>query len=70
MTGQWYYYSGFDQVYVPGYGTATIGDTGGGIPGRYWIDLGYSEEDYVSWHQYVTVYFLTPVPDRIMWVLP
>jgi uncharacterized protein YabE (DUF348 family) len=70
MTGQWYYYSGGDQVYVPGYGTATIADTGGGIPGRYWIDLGYSEEDYVSWHQYVTVYFLAPVPDRIMWVLP
>ena len=70
MTGQWYYYSGGDQVYVPGYGTATIADTGGGIPGRYWIDLGYSEEDYVSWHQYVTVYFLAPIPSQIMWVLP
>ena len=70
MTGQWYYYSGGDQVYVPDYGVATIADTGGGVPGRYWIDLGYSEEDYVSWHQYVSVYFLAPVPDRIMWVLP
>jgi len=70
MTGQWYYYSGGDRVYVPGYGIATVADTGGGIPGRYWIDLGYSEEDYVSWHQYVSVYFLTPVPSQIMWVLP
>jgi uncharacterized protein YabE (DUF348 family) len=70
MTGQWYYYTGGDQVYVPDYGIATIADTGGGIPGRYWIDLGYSEEDYVSWHQYVSVYFLAPVPNQIMWVLP
>jgi resuscitation-promoting factor RpfB len=70
MTGQWYYYTGGDQVYVPDYGIATVADTGGGIPGRYWIDLGYSEEDYVSWHQYVSVYFLAPVPSQIMWVLP
>ncbi len=70
MTGQWYYYTGGDQVYVPDYGIATVADTGGGIAGRYWIDLGYSEEDYVSWHQYVSVYFLAPVPSQIMWVLP
>jgi 3D (Asp-Asp-Asp) domain-containing protein len=70
MTGQWYYYTGGDQVYVPDYGIATVADTGGGIPGRYWIDLGYSEEDYVSWHQNVSVYFLAPVPSQIMWVLP
>ena len=70
MTGAWYRYTGGDQVYVPGYGVGTVADTGGGIRGRYWIDLGYSEQDYVSWHQMVTVYFLTPVPDNIMWVLP
>ncbi len=70
MTGTWYRYSGGDQIYVPGYGVGTVADTGGGIPGRYWLDLGYSEEDYVSWHQNVTVYFLTPVPANIMWVLP
>jgi 3D (Asp-Asp-Asp) domain-containing protein len=50
------------RVYVPGYGIATILDAGGGIPGRSWIDLGYSDENYVSWHEWVTVYFLTPVP--------
>jgi hypothetical protein len=49
-------------VYVPGYGIATILDVGGGIPGRPWIDLGYSDSDYVSWHQWVTVYFLSPPP--------
>ena len=50
------------RVYVPGYGIAAILDVGGGIPGRSWIDLGYSDESYISWHQWVTVYFLTPVP--------
>ncbi|HSR48187.1 MAG TPA: ubiquitin-like domain-containing protein, partial [Anaerolineales bacterium] len=56
-------------VYVPGYGKATIGDTGGGIPGRLWIDLAYSDEDYFSWHNWVTVYFLTPVPPYIDYIL-
>lgn len=70
MTGSWFRYFGYSQVYVPGYGVATIADTGGGVPGRPWIDLGYSESDYVSWHQWVTVYFLTPVPDVVPVVLP
>jgi len=34
------------------------------------IDLGYSDEDYVPWHQWVTVYLLWPPPDNIMWVVP
>ncbi len=65
----WYEYMAFDQVYVPGYGIGTVGDTGWGIPGRHWIDLAYTDEDFVSWASYVTVYFLTPVPDTIMWIL-
>lgn len=58
-------------LYVPGYGIATVEDVGGGIPGRYWIDLGFTDYDIVSWHQWVTVYFLTPVPpaDAIPWIL-
>jgi 3D (Asp-Asp-Asp) domain-containing protein len=48
-------------MYVPGYGFAEAADTGGGVRGR-WIDLGYDDDNYVPWHQYVTVYFLTPVP--------
>jgi hypothetical protein len=48
-----------------------VADTGGGYPdGRYWIDLGYSDADYVPWAKYVTVYFLTPVPASIPWILP
>jgi hypothetical protein len=47
----------------------TIADTGGGIPGRKWIDLGYEDDDYVSWHNWVTVYFLTPVPEYIPYIL-
>lgn len=68
---RWYRVMRGQYVYVPGYGRAKISDTGGGIPGRRWIDLGYSDSDYVSWHQWVTVYFLTPVPPEglILWVL-
>jgi hypothetical protein len=47
-----------------------VADTGGGIPGKYWIDLGYSEEDFVNWHQTVTVYFLNPAPPNVPEVLP
>jgi uncharacterized protein YabE (DUF348 family) len=67
----WYLKMGGLGVYIPGYGRATIEDVGGGIPGRYWIDLGFTDEDYESWHQYVIVYFTTPVPpaDEIVYIL-
>jgi uncharacterized protein YabE (DUF348 family) len=59
------------RLYVPGYGLAVAGDTGGGIRGR-WIDLGYEDDDYESWHQWVEVYVLDPPPSpsRIRYVLP
>ncbi len=59
-------------VYVPGYGGGTIEDIGGGITGRDWIDLGFTDEDYETWHSWTTLYFLTPVPslDSIPWILP
>ncbi len=66
---RWYNYMLGHQLYIPGYGFATIGDIGGGIPGEHWIDLGYSDEDYQAWHSYVTVYFLTPVPSNILYDL-
>lgn len=58
-------------VYVPGYGKAFAGDTGGGVRGR-WIDLGYDEDEYQSWSGYVDVYYLTPVPapEDINYLLP
>jgi uncharacterized protein YabE (DUF348 family) len=59
------------MMYVPGYGYAEACDTGGGVKGR-WIDLGYEDHNWENWHQYVTVYFLTPVPpaNTIAWVFP
>jgi 3D (Asp-Asp-Asp) domain-containing protein len=66
---RWYNYMVGARLYIEGYGFATIGDIGGGIPGEYWIDLGYSDADYVPWHSYVKVYFLTPVPENILYNL-
>jgi len=57
------------QMYVPGYGEALAADIGGGVRGRM-IDLGYSDDDYVPWHQWVTVYFLWPPPANIVWTVP
>ena len=54
----WYNESQGQAVYVPGYGYATVEDVGGGIPGKDWIDLGYSDANYQVWHQWVTIYFL------------
>jgi uncharacterized protein YabE (DUF348 family) len=66
---RWYVNMRGQQVYIPGYGFATIADTGGGIPGKAWIDLGYSDEDYETWAEWVTVYFLAPIPANILYVL-
>ena len=57
------------NVYIPGYGKAVIGDVGGGISGKTWVDLGYSDDDFVTWGSDTTMYFLTPVPSDIAWVL-
>jgi uncharacterized protein YabE (DUF348 family) len=57
------------MMYVPGYGYAEAADTGGGVKGR-WIDLGYEDDNWVSWSGNVTVYFLTPVPSSIVYVFP
>lgn len=59
----------YTQMYVPGYGPAMAADTGGGVVGRM-IDLAYPTDEYVAWHQYVTVYFLWPPPDNIVWIIP
>lgn len=59
------------RMYVPGYGFALAADTGSGVRGR-WIDLGYEDDNWEPWAQYVTVYFLTPVPapQNIVWIFP
>ena len=70
VTYQWYLLFGGHEVYVPGYGRAVIADVGGGIPGKRWIDLGYSDDDFVNWSQETTLYFLTPAPANVPWILP
>lgn len=72
VTRDWYYYMQGMQVYIPGYGFATVEDIGAGVSfSTNWVDLGYRSEDYVSWHQYVDVYFIAPAPspENIMYVL-
>ena len=69
------YYSYFAgmRVYIPGYGIATIGDTGGGpiietafgVPRYQWIDLGYDDNNIGGLSGWVTVYFLEPAPAEI-----
>ncbi len=58
------------NLYVPEYGLGVMGDTGGARRSRYWIDLGYSDADYVGWHRTVDIYLLTPVPETIPYLLP
>jgi hypothetical protein len=65
------------RVYIPGYGTATIGDTGGGsiiesnlgIPRTKWIDLGFDDGKIINMTGWVTVYFLAPAPAEIPYFL-
>ena len=54
----WYNEMQGQAVYIPGYGYATIEDIGGGIAGKDWIDLGYTDANYQVWSQWVTIYFL------------
>jgi uncharacterized protein YabE (DUF348 family) len=70
---RWYLNMQGQALYIPGYGYATVEDVGGGIPGKAWIDLGYSDAEYEQsgdqWGKWVTVYFLAPIPPNIMYVL-
>ena len=71
MVYSWYLAFGFDRLYIPGYGFATVGDVGGGPAGsHYWVDLGFTDADYQPVYSNVTVYFLAPVPTNLVTVLP
>ncbi|MBI4300399.1 MAG: DUF348 domain-containing protein [Chloroflexi bacterium] len=51
------------KMYVPGYGIAVVGDTGGAIKGR-WIDLAFAEDEPKTWGtKWTDIYLLTPAPD-------
>jgi len=59
------------MLYVPGYGAALAGDTGGKILWRR-IDLCFDDHNLELWYKWVDVYLTTPVPDpeEINWVIP
>ena len=50
------------QLYIEGFGFATVMDTDNGAVNGAWIDIGYFDEDFTAWHQNGMVYFLTPIP--------
>jgi resuscitation-promoting factor RpfB len=66
----WYRLMAGQRVYVPGYGFGVIADSGYGIPGTPWIDLGYDDDNFVGGARNVTLYFLTPIPENVPWTLP
>jgi resuscitation-promoting factor RpfB len=72
VTRSWFNMMKLQQVFVQGYGYGTIADIGGGSLyfNHYWIDLGYPDDSYRSWHHWTTMYFLTPVPAWFPAVLP
>ncbi len=59
------------RLYVPGYGLALAADTGGGVKGRF-VDLGYDDANYQSWHWWTDIYLLWPPPPAysINYMLP
>ena len=69
VTSDWYNHFGGQSVYIPDYGTAVIADVGGGIPGQNWIDLAYDDDNFEGWSRETMLYFLTPVPANMIWVL-
>lgn len=51
------------NVYIPGYGKAVAGDTGGAIKGNI-IDLGFEDARNAGWRaQYVDIYLLDKAPN-------
>lgn len=60
------------KAYVPGYGVAVAGDTGGAVKGRI-IDLAFGDDEPKTWRTgWVDIYWLLPVPptSQIRWMLP
>jgi uncharacterized protein YabE (DUF348 family) len=56
------------RVYVPGYGVGDAADTGGAISNLR-IDLGYDDDNLVSWYRCVDVYLLAPVPSSVDYLM-
>jgi len=65
----WYVSMQGQRLYIPGYGFGSVEDVCNGCVGKPWIDLGFSDSNFQAWHSWVTVYFLTPVPANVIYVL-
>ena len=65
----WYLSMQGQQLYIPGYGFGSVEDVCNGCVGKPWVDLGFSDNNFEAWHSWVTVYFLTPVPANVIYVL-
>jgi len=67
----WYLSMQGQRLYIPGYGFASVEDVCGGCKNqdKPLIDLGFSDHDFEPWSTWVTVYFLTPVPANVIYVL-
>ena len=65
----WYLNMRGQRLYIPGYGFGSVEDVCNGCVGKPWIDLGFSDNNFEPWHSWVTVYFLTPVPANVIYVL-
>lgn len=71
MHRAWYNIFKGTQIYVPGYGVATVADIGYYPYNDYWVDLGYTDDDYEPWYSVsTTIYFLSPPPAGFTGVLP
>jgi len=57
------------NLYVEGYGVGIAADTGPARASQYWLDLGYSDADYVHWSRWTIVYLLLPLPENIDYLL-
>lgn len=62
----------YTHLYIPEYGLALAGDTGGAVRGSV-IDLAFAEEETGQWKaRWTEVYWLSPPPppSQIRWILP
>ncbi len=70
VSSSWWSYMKGASFYIPEYGVAVVEDKCGACEGNMLIDLFIPTDQYVPWHKIVTLYFLTPVPSSIKYILP
>jgi len=74
VSPSWYKILKGTKIYVPGYGIGTVQDTGSYPNTSYWIDLGYTDEEFASagtlTFPNITVYLLGPFAEGTSLVLP